>query len=441
MAVSSAVAAGIGVGCSAFTFIISVPIVLWIRRWFLSGLDPDPPDPFYREKKRRECSRFILSAIRPGREDVQQWSTITEEFIHFAGRISTFVMWYAEGTGQDTDFPIDHEKLHRLAGGSLEDWTNITSLDKVHRGHALTKLICRVLYQRMIPTGDCSITLLPANMLSTYQQMLTKLPVQGPMTGIQEDRQRDLTMLRQHWRAMTAFCISENYRDLKELEKSGSRKPNALAMRQPYDGEMADDDPRMPNILAVETLLKDALNPFWEGNHRGEPDNELCFDSSGAKAKLREITASAADIALKAFAQIEPIEFYWPLTDRCDGPDPFGNGGYLHCFGVRQRQPCPGAESAQYKQAVTTANLVPPLYNDTPNLLWNLLCTDGHANAVKEAREMQRRREANNGEETADNKKWREWLEDRNTKMWEYYDWHMSFPAKTNGWDGATDFF
>ncbi|KAL2211986.1 hypothetical protein CC79DRAFT_1364273 [Sarocladium strictum] len=437
MAVSSAVAAGIGVGCSAFTFVISFPIVLWIRRWFLRGLDPDPPDPYYEEKKRRECSRMILEAM----QDHQQWSTMTEDFIHFASRISAFVMWYAEGTGQDTNFPLDPEKLHRLAGGSLENWANITNLDKEHRCHALAHLICRVMYQRMIPTGDCSITLLPANMLQTYQQMLTKLPIPGPMTENEKERQRTLTMLRQHWRAMTAFFISEDERDLKEFEEQGTRKPNALVRRYPNDCKMTDDDPRMPNILAVEALLRDALDPFWKKALRAEIDDDLRFESTGAKTKLREITASAANIALKAFSQIEPIEFYWPLTDRCDGPDPYGNGGYLHCFGVRQRQPCPGNESDQYKQVVTTANLVPPLYNDTPRLLWSLFYADSHANSVKDAQELQRRKKANNGEETEDDRKRREWLEDRNAKMEEYLDWHMSFPAKTDGWDGATDFF
>jgi hypothetical protein len=99
---------------------------------------------------------------------------------------------------------------------------------------------------------------------------------------------------------------------------------------------MRTDDPRLPNILAVEALIEDAFEPFWN-SAEFKPDYYTSETEARAEAKcyLREAIVEAAEIGLRLFAELPEHEFFWPTTNVREGPQPF-KAGEVTCFGVRR---------------------------------------------------------------------------------------------------------
>jgi hypothetical protein len=93
-------------------------------------------------------------------------------------------------------------------------------------------------------------------------------------------------------------------------------------------------------------------------------DVDKGLDCETARERMRNFVIEAADLALTAFSNPEPTEFYWPLSLRRTGCDPESNDGMLQCFGMRQRSPPLGLEvGGEWPLSVSIVSR--PGYNDT----------------------------------------------------------------------------
>ena len=81
---------------------------------------------------------------------------------------------------------------------------------------------------------------------------------------------------------------------------------------------MTEDDSRMPQVVATEEVLKNALSPFKPIkpplDSLSRPMRAGHPDADDADRNLRKIMTMAADLAIMAFADPAPTEFYWPTS-------------------------------------------------------------------------------------------------------------------------------
>lgn len=445
MGLSAGAIAGISVASALVSFIIAIPVVLCFHRWYLASKKPPPlpphKDPWRNAREIRQCIRMIQNVLILERYNYTEIEMIDGQIVReLHWLVGDFVSHYLGGTGTDPDHPFDRSKFHRLAGGSHDDWDNLPEMSKTVRESTLCHFICRVLYQRMISDGDLTITLLPTDMVSTYRRFLTKLPhlPHGYFVNSgwpAEDRLRISTMLRQYWRTLTVYWGSERY---DRLKKPGTERPGGLAKDwAPYNGyEMMDDDPRLPNLLAVEAILKDALEPFWGPRSQEHPDMGKRFEASEVQKEMRNMLTLAADVALKAFAHHEVTEFFWPPGNRREIQGPFAWGGRLECFGMRHRFMTSAAKSDPFDDVENTQIDCRPRYNDSDHID-SYYKRGGHGSLVDSLREERAERKKSKKEETVQEKEDRERKESLVAALNEYEPvYHASIQIP--GWEGRT---
>lgn len=351
---------GAAVACFLFGIFLGIPITYFAPRWRRKRTPPDSS---------LDLMEFALRA------PLRDWPS-TSETMHlhsllpiFHSRVSDYVRHYVAGIGSDNSSanPYQSSCFTDLAGPH-EDWDRLLEFDQERRESALTHFICRFLYRRMVHDGDLAITLLPVDMLSTYRRMLTKSQptFEGYVSEETVHHFKRITLLsRNYWRVLTTYWGSERYSDMmyRRLPRTDCLKLDCRAMQEQSgleDSNMRDDDPRMPRVLATEELLERLLSPF---DRNSALSDSLRIDSADARKTLRSIMTMAADLALLAFAEPEPTEFYWPPTNRREGYGPNDDDGMLECFGIRQRWPVPGLEESS--ELVKTEFLCKPRYNDT----------------------------------------------------------------------------
>jgi hypothetical protein len=172
----------------------------------------------------------------------------------------------------------------------------------------------------------------------------------------------------------------------------------------------------MPNILALEAQIEDALAPFWEGEDAewitGDIGEYRLKEQAEAKEHLRRITTLAADAALINFGTLEAREFFWPESDTREGLLPFKGGGKLELFGVR-RQLWYRTGFWSKSQTLESLESLPlkvewhPVYNDTYKLMNWWKNGDFHK-LGQEVREHKKRRQDEEGESEAETEEWKE---------------------------------
>lgn len=351
MAVLAAIVAGVAIGGVVFGIFLGLTgvyifNVYWDRRQVL--LDPSV-------ERRWDFSRQLQWLSRDTSAQISYGARV--QSLH--GTVTTYVGQYLECL----DTQIKHDSCPLLASlaGSGEDWHKFNDLDAERRQSFLIHFICRVLHQRMVPDGDLNTPLLPVDMLSTYRRMLTKCPEWFLATWNDGDRQsfeRRKLIVRQHWRAITTCWMSERFQHLDDyaLERKNYMRIDWTDQAAANRWELLDDDPRMPHIIATEQVLRQALAPLFHGRSH--------FQSNEPR-DLRWIVTEAADLAIKAFSDPNPTEFYWPQSNRRDGCDAYGNAGMLECFGVRTCTPMPGLGQDPPSPESVAGN-------------WLVLCTSFH---------------------------------------------------------------
>lgn len=459
MALSTGKAVGIAVGCSVGAFLMGFLVMFCLCRIYLNS--PEPPDPLAHSKFLKNVAEHLYNVSHPGTFDVSGGQR--HFWLHYAVR--KFVSEFVGGSGTDMahgGLPFDSNKFHQLAGGAHDDWDKLLEMEEKDRHDTLVHFICRVIYLRIIPDGNCSITLLPPDILSTYQLMLTKIPPRGLPTENPPDciwkrrtsgeQARESQMLLQYWRAFTVYCCTERYKIpmTDKLNKDGMNRPGCIGIH--WDSTFAyhsdeygmwEDDPRMPNILALESALRDALTPFWkyrDAKRDTEEAKHAPFQGPKARKELRRLIADFADLALCAFKNPEPVEYYWPSSKIHDGPSFEEGGGRLSCFGSRRRVPVPGCESEDQDGSVATVIDQPPLYNDS-GILWSYFENGGHR-SLQEMVESCRKRQRDKGDlETEVEREERESKTDRLRRIEATEPYQIWSGTKTPGWDGATNFF
>lgn len=454
MALSAGAAAGIAVACSVTSFIIASIVVFFFIRARLYALaaaqasDPQVPDDFT-----PKMLQHIQGTCQPGgdRNGPGCVETDRDKHIQLWHMVNQFVHNFARGTGPGRNgLSYNSDKFHQLSGGAHEDWDTLLELHPTDRGDAVVHFVCRVLHQRMVPDGDLNITLLPVDILTAYRRMLTKVPLKGwSMVEKDPDEQaRDSRRLLQCWRAFTVFRSSEGYGKLRHDDAGGSRRPGCLAFGwiKPFDEThrrtMWDDDPRMPNLLAVERLLKDALAPLSGGIYRG-PDQDKGIDCPAAQQALRDLLTVAADLALLVFSRMEPTELYWPAKNRRDGPMFRGgppDSARLTCFGMRRRLPIPGCESTENGQDVRTVIDVSPFYSDSGSVIG--FFDNGGAIEIKRKMDAENGRYLRiGGPETEDQAASRSAYTAIHQDFEAVRPFHTPIGVETPGWEGSNDFF
>ncbi|KAH8180249.1 hypothetical protein LIA77_01768 [Sarocladium implicatum] len=462
MAFSGGTVAGVAVGCAVASFVLGAIVMTWLYRIASSDEPPPAPDPYAHEKFLRQLVEHVSDVVQPDidhrlswREGMWKGRHMTLHFL-----IGNFVSDYASGCAYDGDAPhdrppVDSHLLHSLSGGAGEDWDKIyTNADHFERCRALKYFISRVLYLRMIPDGDCKITLLPPDMLSTYQRMLNKIPAKFmSFDGDPVEQAKSTQVLLQCWRAFTVFRCSEHR---SALDVSG--RDSYVSQRRPgcvrrgwikagtsstdLQNELWQDDPRMPNILALESTLIEALTPFWPvRDSRGKPMQFKPFEDPEARAQLREITTLAADLALVVFSRIEPMEFFWPPSNVREGPplqESIGSG--IEIFGLRRRVPVPGCESEEHNRGPGTVIEIRPRYQDSDHI--EVYLYKGGLERLKERiQKYEDIRKEQGDEETEQNKERRRRLEEELQEVKAVEPFQLKMGVETPGWDGATNFF
>lgn len=312
---------------------------LWSNRWEMVGA--------FHEFLEQQAAGFRARENPP--------SDLMEEFeFHVRRFVSHYLMAVKPGAAG----PEQTAALESLAGPD-EDWGHIHEYNETRRLSALRRFIGRALYNCMIPEGDVSITLLPTDILSVYQRMLTKglspsPPYCLPNPDTTEYRRRTSAMLLQYWRLITTYwCSESSYRLRYRFEGPVTRTNFMRVQCAEHHGHdvhfrdtfiLPDDDPRMPNVLATHQAILQALRPFCTDyqERRHEPKEDFTEE---AKNQLKQIVGIAADMAIRAFSSAEPIEFFWPDANLRPGYDPDQRGGHVEVFGIRQRHPPLGIET------------------------------------------------------------------------------------------------
>jgi hypothetical protein len=120
------------------------------------------------------------------------------KFLYY--EIRWYVDMYLRGDGAGAANP-DLWALFDSLAGPQDDWRHLHEFDLQRRKSALVQFICRTLHRRIIPDGDLSIILLPVDILSTHQRILTKVPP----ADASEFWHRRKTLSVQYWRALTTY--------------------------------------------------------------------------------------------------------------------------------------------------------------------------------------------------------------------------------------------
>jgi hypothetical protein len=181
---------------------------------------------------------------------------------------------------------------------------------------------------------------------------------------------------------------------------------------------MRDDDPRMPNVLALEALIEDAIEPFWSAECFDPFATDLEERERRARAEARKrkrlITTSAAELALRSFADLQQKEFYWPESSRREGPKPFPRGGILVAFGVRCRMwrsgtdYCSMSQNVQSLEAARMGIVCKPRYNDTDRIK-QYFQDESYIELVRDLENRERQKKRTGFEETdSERAKWEE---------------------------------
>ncbi|KAL8421006.1 hypothetical protein RB596_001978 [Gaeumannomyces avenae] len=193
------------------------------------------------------------------------------------------------------------------AAGDGEDWEELLN-HPIGRYWGLQALVMRVIARWMDPESGPDHTLIPPDLLRLYQTSIAK-PVKDPK----------LQAALAAWPKITYNLMSE------------AAPRFWLTTRH----EFADGDSRLPNVLKLEELLAQLLEPFGPGV---EDLDELCrkngVDEEFRKRALgntrsqhgpyylREVTMAAANLALPCFAHGDAIaEFRFPPGRASSAPD------------------------------------------------------------------------------------------------------------------------
>lgn len=451
MGLSGRAVAGIATGCAIGALILGFSIALWLFRVLRPSADTPEPD----EDEQFLCklSEHFRDTVSPELGDLGCHSPAAlrgylAEFYH---AVRYFVRMSVQRPSKDVAGnrrPFDATKFYELSGGAYENWDSLMEMDEEDLRDALIHFVCRVIYLRVIPDGDCQITLLPPHILSTYQLMLTKVPAEMMNYGHDKIQQeRNSQMLLQYWRAFTVFRCYEPYSTpIERVFQKGAQRAGCMGVGWQSEGPrlykgygMYDDDPRMPNILALETTLKDVLAPFWSSFHyrgyQGKP-----FEDPEARRLLRDVTAMAADLALFAFARPEPVEPFWSDAAQREGPSVDGRGGRRSCFGMRVRLPVPGTESVEHSRDVRTLVAAEPIWNDSEDL-WYWFGNGGLEKHKIIAQECKGIRFRKGDQETRQERETRETNADMIRRIEAVRPYLAPSQEETPGWKGATNFF
>lgn len=181
---------------------------------------------------------------------------------------------YIDWDGSPKSPPLDDVRLSELAGGLRVDWRQKLH-SKSSRSVTLRMFVARFLAARVNATEAAESTILPLDVMRTYQIVLAgqKRMLMGP--AFQHAFQHT-------WRAMTAYLVSGDYPQDRESVSPNNRSYEAINREASY--------------------LREALAPL-RCRRKGSEEREMDV--------LRELLAKAALLGLHMFSQRSATEFFW----------------------------------------------------------------------------------------------------------------------------------